>query len=80
MRAVVQRVSRASVTVGGEVYDSGVVQVVFTPTGRTSSHTVVLSQPLFERMFSIEVLGLTGLIRLHDGIFEREPPRDTDFD
>ena len=30
--------------------------------------------------FTIEVLGLTGLIRMHDGVVLREPARDEDFD
>ena len=34
----------------------------------------------FDRYFTIEVLALTGLIKFHEGIYERETPKDADFD
>lgn len=67
------------VTIDGEVYDDGVVQVRFDPLGASSDHTVVLSQRQPPREYTIEVLGLTGLIRFHDGMFRREVPQDSDF-
>jgi hypothetical protein len=40
---------------------------------------VQLSQPLFEREFTLEVLPLTGEIRMHDGLFTRDPVDEGDF-
>lgn len=73
-------VELSHVVVDGVVYDRGEVRVAFEPTGRVSDHLVYLYQPLFERSYTVEVLPLTGLIRFHDGVFERIPPRDEDFD
>jgi type II secretion system protein H len=69
------------VVVAGEVYDSGFgeVYVAFDPLGGASDHSVALTQPLFENLFTIEVLPLTGLIRMHEGYFVREEPQDGDF-
>ena len=68
------------ITIDGEDYIDGIVHVRFDPLGASSDHTVVLYQELFDRYFTIEVLALTGLIRFHDDFFEREEPRDGDFD
>jgi len=67
------------VSSAGEDYLDGTVMVRFDPLGAASDHYVILSQPRFESFFTVEVLALTGLIRLHDGIFEREEPDDGDF-
>ena len=67
------------VTIGGEQYTEGNVLVRFDPLGAASDHYVILSQPTYENYYTIEVLALTGLIRFHDGVFEREPPEDADF-
>ena len=69
-----------SVTIDGELYDKGEVYVNFDALGSTNNHTVVLYQRLFDRSFTVEVLGLTGLIKFHDGVFEREPAEEPDFD
>jgi prepilin-type N-terminal cleavage/methylation domain-containing protein len=69
----------ASVTIDGVDYTDGEVFVRFDPLGGCNDHTVVLYQRPFERYFTIEVLGLTGLIHFHDGIFTRDLARDEDF-
>jgi hypothetical protein len=38
-----------------------------------------MQQKLFEREFTLELLPLTGEVRLHDGLFEREPVDEGDF-
>lgn len=67
------------VTVGGDLYTEGSVVVRFDPLGASSDHSVVLSQPAYKNSYTLEVLALTGLIRFHDGIYEREAPDDGDF-
>lgn len=68
-----------SVFVGGVEYTDGEVFVRFDPLGSATDHTVVLAQPDYGSAFTIEVLGLTGLIKMHDGIVFREPATDSDF-
>lgn len=67
------------VTIDDNTYTDGVVYVRFDPLGAASYHTVVLEQPIFERMFTIEALPLTGEIRFHDGYFQRELAEEGDF-
>jgi prepilin-type N-terminal cleavage/methylation domain-containing protein len=67
------------VTVDDEEYVDGEVEVYFQPLGGTSHHVVQLRQTLFERDFTLEVLPLTGEIRMHDGIFERDAVDEGDF-
>ena len=69
-----------TVTIDDRTYNDGLVEVRFDPLGTSSWHTIVLSQPLFERSFTIEVLPLTGEIRFHDGLFERELAEERDFE
>lgn len=69
----------ASITVDGVVYTEGQVTVRFDPLGAASDHLIVLEQRPYENFYTIEVLALTGLIRFHDGRFEREYPDDGDF-
>lgn len=64
----------------GEVYTDMLVRVRFDPLGAASDHSVTLTQPAYESVFTIEVLALTGLIRMHDGEFVRDVPQDGDFD
>ncbi len=73
-------ISIAQVTVDDEVFTSGKVFVRFDALGTSSNHTVTLSQDIFERVFTVEVLPLTGDIRFHTGFFERDPPKDEDFE
>ena len=67
------------VTVDGQPYTDGKVEVHFLPLGGSAYHVVQLRQTLFEREFTLEVLPLTGEIRMHDGLFEREMPDEGDF-
>ncbi len=67
------------VTVDDQPYTSGKVDVYFLPLGGSAHHTVQLSQALFEREFTLEVLPLTGEVRMHDGLFTREPVDEGDF-
>jgi general secretion pathway protein H len=62
-----------------KVYNSGKVEVRFQPLGASNYHTVQLAQPLLEREFTLELLPLTGEIRLHDGLFERPEVDEGDF-
>ena len=71
----------AQITLAGETYTDNIpVWVRFDPLGAASDHQIVLLQPAYENYFTIEVLALTGLVRMHDGVFEREYPDDGDFD
>jgi type II secretion system protein H len=73
-------VSLDEITIDDRKYTSGTVYVIFDPLGNASNHTIVLTQELFRRSFTIEVLPLTGDIRFHDGVYEREPADENDFD
>jgi prepilin-type N-terminal cleavage/methylation domain-containing protein len=68
------------VIVDGVEYRAGQVVVVFDALGTSSSHTILLTQPAFDRSFTLEVQGLTGLIAFHDGVYERDEATDEDFD
>ena len=67
------------VTIDDVPYTDGVVYVRFDPLGAASHHTIQLRQEQFERDFTLEVLPLTGEIRMHDGLFERAPADEGDF-
>jgi Tfp pilus assembly protein FimT len=67
------------VSVAGVDQNKGSAVVRFDPSGAASSHYVVLGQPRFTKMFTVEVMALTGLIRFHDGFFQRDQPDDEDF-
>lgn len=67
------------VQIDGEDYYEGQVYVRFTPSGSSSAHTIELYHEPSDASYTIEVLPLTGLIRFHTGIFEREEPDEGDF-
>jgi len=67
------------ITVDGAHFTSGMVVVRFDPLGAASDHSVVLVQLPWENLYTVEVLALTGLVRFHDGEFEREYPKESDF-
>jgi len=71
-----------TITIDGEDFNSGEeVFVRFDAVGSSNAHTIVLAQEGKTTMHrTIEVLPLTGLIRFHDGIFERAPATDGDFE
>ena len=59
------------VTLGGQAFVEGTVYVTFDPLGRSVDHTVTLTNTLYENSMTVEVLPLTGLVRFHDGDFQR---------
>jgi Tfp pilus assembly protein FimT len=67
------------VTVDDVPYTDGLVYVRFDPLGAASHHMIVLRQTRFERDFTVEVLPLTGEVRVHDGLYERKPAEENDF-
>jgi prepilin-type N-terminal cleavage/methylation domain-containing protein len=67
------------ITVDGQTYAEGRVEVYFRPLGGSAHHVIQLRQSLFEREFTLEVLPLTGEIRMHDGLFTREKADEGDF-
>ena len=79
-RALKPGVELEQVIIAGEEFSEGQVFVRFDPLGAASDHTVILSQPKHNQVFTVEVLALTGLIRLHEGFYLREIPDDGDFD
>ncbi len=52
----------------------------FDPLGVSSYHAIVIRQPLYDRVSTIEMLPLTGEIRFHEGSFIREPAVEGDFE
>ena len=68
-----------SVTIDDEEYVDGQVFVRFSPQGSSSAHRIVLFHEPTATNQTIEVLGLTGLIRFHEGLYERPEVTDSDF-
>jgi len=85
-RVVVKRVvlpdtiSIEQITIDGYEYTDGIVFVSFNPVGSATGHTMQLVQAPHEGITTVEVLPLTGLVRFHDGVYEREPVTEDDFD
>lgn len=67
------------VTVDDVKYTGGRVEVYFLPMGGSAHHVIELAQPTTGREFTLEVLPLTGEIRLHEGRYLREPVDEGDF-
>ena len=69
------------IAVDDKIFTDGRVEVYFLPLGGSSHHVIQLTQPQLEppREFTLEVLPLTGEIRMHDGLFLREPVDEGDF-
>jgi len=74
-----QTVRFQRIVIDGVEYTRGVVYVRFDPLGAASGHTLTLVQEPERNTYTIDVQALTGLIEYHEGVFVREPPRDTDF-
>jgi prepilin-type N-terminal cleavage/methylation domain-containing protein len=72
-------VDLVEISVAGNKFTDGLVDVPFQPLGAAAHHLIVLRQVQFEREFTIEVLPLTGEIRMHDGLYVREPAEEGDF-
>lgn len=68
------------IVIGGVEHVGTSCYVRFDPLGAASDHSVILTQPAFQNAFTIEVLPLTGLIRMHAGEYVRDFPDDGDFD
>ena len=68
-----------SVFIGGVEFTEGLAVVRFDPLGSASDHLIILAQPKYKRSFTLEVLALTGLVRMHEGEFFRQAPEDGDF-
>lgn len=67
------------IAVADEEYTDGQVVVRFDAFGSASDHRIYFYQEPYGNEYTIEVLALTGMVRFHDGHFEREYPKDSDF-
>lgn len=72
-------VTFAQVKIDEETYTDGQVYVSFNPLGASSEHTVELHHRPTDNSYTVEVLALTGLIRFHEGSFERDIVDEGDF-
>ena len=84
-RLVVQRgffpdnIAIVRVMLGGQEFTEGQVFVNFDPLGRAVDHSVTLKHMIYENTMTVEVLPLTGLVRFHDGEFQRPILVEADF-
>ncbi|MEZ6004406.1 MAG: hypothetical protein R3F33_09505 [Planctomycetota bacterium] len=69
-----------AVIIAGQRFEQGQALVQFDSAGSASEHSVLVSQPAYNNLFTVEVLALTGLIRFHEGLYERAAPQDGDFE
>jgi Tfp pilus assembly protein FimT len=76
---LVEGIQIERVEVDGRSFTGESVVVNFDPIGRANGHSVTLVQPRFDQRFTIEVIGLTGLVRFHDGDFLRGEVFEEDF-
>lgn len=71
------------ITVDDVKYTDGEVEVYFLPLGGSAYHVVHLRQEIsgdeHPREYTLELLPLTGEIRMHEGLFERQPADEGDF-
>lgn len=63
----------------GVEFGNGIVAVRFDPLGAASGHTITLIQKPYDNYYTVEVQALTGLIDYHEGLFTREPAKESDF-
>jgi len=68
------------IQIDGIEYTRGIVFVRFDPLGAASGHVIRLVQNPYDTHYTIEVQALTGTIDYHEGIFERTPAEEKDFD
>jgi len=68
-----------SVTIGDQVFSDGKCSQWFLPLGVSAYHLVQLRDEALNETFTLELLPLTGEIRMHDGTFQREPVDEGDF-
>ena len=64
----------------GVEYARGLVLVRFDPLGAASGHVIRLVQNPYDTHYTIEVQALTGTIDYHEGVFERAPAEEKDFE
>jgi len=74
-----ENVAVERVTLGGQEFVEGTVFVSFDPLGRATDHTVTLVHTTYDTVMTVEVLPLTGLVRFHDGHFQRPLLEEADF-
>lgn len=67
------------IQIDGVEYSSGMVFVRFDPLGAASGHIVRLVQNPHNQRYTIEVQALTGTIDYHEGVFDRTPAEEGDF-
>jgi len=63
-----------------ENYTDGQIFVRFSALGGSSAHSIELYHEATDSTYTIEVLALTGLIRIHKGVYERPELSEEDFD
>ena len=68
-----------SLVLADTVQEEGVWFVRFDSLGAATDHSVILTQPAYDNAFTIEVLPLTGLVKMHAGEYFRDRPEDADF-
>ncbi len=71
-----------TITIDDKDYHSGPVYVRFDPLGAGSGHRIVLQRRINqnENPYTLEVLPLTGEIRLHEGVLPPRIAEERDFD
>ena len=74
-----ESVQFSRIQIDGVEYTRGIVFVRFDPLGAASGHIITLVQKPFDNYYTIEVQALTGSIDYHEGMFERTPPDEKDF-
>jgi Tfp pilus assembly protein FimT len=74
-----QSVRFHKVQIDGVEYTRGIVFVRFDPLGAASGHILTLVQKPYDNYYTIEVQALTGMIDYHEGLFERPPADEKDF-
>jgi type II secretion system protein H len=77
--ALPESVRFSRIQIDGIEYQKGMVYVRFDPLGAASGHIITLEQQPYKNSYTIEVQGLTGMIDYHEGVFERQPPKEDDF-
>ena len=68
------------IQIDGVEYARGLVFVRFDPLGAASGHVIRLVQNPYDTHYTIEVQALTGTIDYHEGVFERAPAEEKDFE
>ena len=68
------------VSLDGEDYFDGKIFIRFSALGSSSAHSIELYHEPTDTTYTIEVLALTGLIKIHKGAYERPEVSEEDFD